>query len=125
MDALYILLPSLIAALVAFLASDRGRMASYIRHVSLAASLVALLLVVLAFSNAQKVSTLTWFSVSGFSFTITAATYPLNMLLLLLIGIITPLIFYYSYGFINVPSEQSRFYALMNLFAASMLLFAV
>ncbi len=125
MDALYILLPSLIAALVAFLASDRGRMASYIRHVSLAASLVALLLIVLAFSNVQKVSTLTWFSVSGFSFTITAATYPLNMLLLLLIGIITPLIFYYSYGFINVPSEQSRFYALMNLFAASMLLFAV
>ncbi len=125
MDALYILLPSLIAALLAFLASDRERIAPYIRHVSLAASLIALLLIVAVFSNVQKVSTLTWFSVSGFSFTISAATYPLNMLLLLLIGIITPLIFYYSYGFINVPSEQSRFYALMNLFAASMLLFAV
>ena len=125
MEALYVLLPLLIAALASLIAADREKASAYIKHISLAASLASLLLIMALFIGPHSVSTFTWFSAAGLNFTISTATYSLNLLLLLLVGIITPLIFYYSYGFMNVPSEQSRYYLLMDIFAASMMLFAI
>ena len=47
------------------------------------------------------------------------------MLLLFIVAIMTPLIIAYSIGFMDVPSEQGRYYFELCLFAASMMLFAM
>jgi len=125
MDELYVIIPLLAAAATAFALSDRQKAAAYIKHVSLAASIITLAMVVLIALGPHQYSSFAWFTAGSFQFSIATATYPINIVLLLLVGIITPFIFFYSYGFMPVPSEQSRFYLLMNIFAASMLLFAM
>ncbi|MGC8622534.1 MAG: NADH-quinone oxidoreductase subunit L [Candidatus Micrarchaeia archaeon] len=121
----YALIPLLLSAAMALLLSESTKMSAYIRHISLAASLATLLIILVDLMGPHSYSTFTWFSLAGFSFQLAFATYPLNLMLLALVGIITPLIFFYSYGFMQVPSEQGRYYFLMSLFAASMLLFAM
>ncbi len=122
---IYAIFPLLVAAMAALALSGSIKFSPYVKHISLAASLITLFIISMNIAAPHAYSTFTWFSAAGFQFQIATATYPLNLMLLMLIGIITPLIFYYSYGFMQVPSEQGRFYLLMNIFAASMLLFAM
>ncbi|MEM3227847.1 MAG: proton-conducting transporter membrane subunit [Candidatus Micrarchaeaceae archaeon] len=125
MLTLYVILPFIFAAAAALAMADRVRLSAYIKHISLAASIAALLIALSLALGPHTVSTFDWFSAGSFHFSIATATYPLNLVLLLLVAVITPFIFLYSYGFMPVPSEQSRYYFLMNIFAASMMLFAI
>lgn len=120
MLTIILILPLLIAA---FLAVFLRKFAGYIKYIALAASILSLLLI--ANVNYNQVQSTTWFSISGYSFVITTSTLPLNMLLLLIVGIMTPLIVLYSVGFMNVPSEQPRYYFELCMFATSMMLFAM
>lgn len=121
---LYPVLALLVAGFIALMLPKRSRLASGLT--ALLGSLVALAAIAyLALYAAPGVSQFTWFSLGSYSFFLSFATYHLNMLLLLLVGIITPLIFLYSIGFMDVPSEQPRFYFEMCVFAAAMMLFAV
>lgn len=120
---LLIILPLLIAALVAPLL--KGKRQKYIRYIALCASVISLILIAVVNSNLDKLQSITWFSFSGYQFALSTSTMPLNMILLAIVGTITPLIITYSIGFMNVPSEQSRYYSELCIFAAAMMLFAM
>lgn len=120
---LLIIVPLLIAAVVALALQGKNR--KYISYIALGASLVTLALIAVAGMNASTTQSITWFSFAGYQFALTTSTMPLNMILLAIVGIITPLIITYSIGFMDVPSEQSRYYAELCIFAAAMLLFAM
>jgi NADH-quinone oxidoreductase subunit L len=122
MLAILVVLPLVISA---FLALAMKRNSNYIKYISLIASIISLMLIISLFFNASQAQNLTWFRFLGYSFTLTTSTMPLNMVLLLIVGIITPLIMLYSIGFMNLPSEQPRFYSELSIFATSMLLFAM
>lgn len=122
MLTLFIILPMLIAAFAALLMRSRPKL---IKYVALAGSLVSLGLIILAYMNGGAQQSITWFSFSGYQFPITTSTMPLNMLLLLIVGIMTPLIIIYSMGFMKIPSEQRRYYFELCMFVCAMLLFAM
>lgn len=117
------ILPLVAAAFLALLMRKRG--AKHIRYVALVASLLSLALIAMSYLNPVGVQSISWFSVAGYSFTISTTTAPLNMLLLLIVGIVTPLVVLYSAGFMNVPSEQPRYYFELLIFASAMMLFAM
>ncbi len=118
---LVIALPLVLAAFVA-LALRTGRAAGYI---ALAASVLSLALALYAVSGNPGPQDLAWFSVAGFTFSIETALSQLNVLLLLLVAVMTPLVLAYSIGFMGVPSEQGRYYFEMCTFAASMMIFSM
>lgn len=122
MLTLFIVLPLIAAAIAALIMRKSSK---WIRYVALAASIITLALIVVAYLNGPAAQSTLWFSLAGYQFPITTSTMPLNMLLLFIVGIITPLIITYSIGFMNVPSEQPRYYFELCLFAAAMLLFAM
>ncbi|MGC8651752.1 MAG: NADH-quinone oxidoreductase subunit L [Candidatus Micrarchaeia archaeon] len=122
MLALLAILPLLIAALLAPLLKDHYNI---VRYTSLAASLIALAMVVLLGTAPAVTQSVVWFSLSGYVFHITTQAYALNMLLLYIIAIITPLIITYSISFMDVPSEQARYYFELDIFATAMMLFAM
>ena len=124
MLALFVLVPLLVAAFLALAFRKHG---AAVKYTAFAASIVSLALVAYLYLNNGAGSTdiFQWFSIGGLAFNISIATLPLNMLLLLLVGIMTPLIFLYSIGFINTESQQARFYFEMCIFAAAMMLFAM
>ena len=124
MLALLVLVPLLVAAFLALAFRKHG---AAVKYTALAASLISLALIAYLYLNNGAGSTdiFQWFSVGGLAFNISITTLPLNMLLLLLVGIMTPLIFLYSIGFINTESQQARFYFEMCIFAAAMMLFAI
>ncbi len=98
----------------------------YMGYASLAASLLSLLVIAYIFLYVPEgMSSMPWFAVGGFTFSIATSTFALNKMLLLLVGIITPLILTYSIGFMDVLSEQPRYYFEMLVFASSMMLFSV
>ena len=115
---------ALLASGILALLTGRSRRAPGL--IALLGSLVALARIIYtSLYSAPGITQLTWFSLGPYSFILSFATYHLNMLMLLLVGIITPLVFLYSMGFMDVPSEQGRFYFEMSVFAAAMMLFAV
>lgn len=121
---LIVIVPIIIAGIIAIILNNRfGRSAAY---VSIAGSLASLVIALYLFTNSlTTIQKINWFSVAGYSINITTTTAHLNMLLLLLVSIIAPLIMWYSLGYMDKQEEQSRFYFEMNLFTASMVLFAI
>ncbi len=95
------------------------------KYIALISSLLSLLLIILVVLSPVSSYSILWFGVYHLNIYIAVATYTLNKILLMLVGIITPLIFFYSFGYMQVPSEQKRFYFEISLFAASMMLFAI
>ncbi len=122
MLALLAIVPLAIAALLSPILKSRY---DAVRYLSLAASIVSLILIAVLGTAPAGTQSITWFSIGGYAFHITTQTYALNMLLLYIIAIITPLIIAYSIGFMGVPSEQARYYFELDIFAAAMMLFAM
>lgn len=121
MLALIVVLPLAIAALLALLL----RTGKKIGYISLAASVLSLLLAVYFVMHNPGLQSFEWFGAYGLSFSIATVLLPLNALMLLLVAVVAPLIIAYSIGFMDVPSEQGRYYFGMCAFAASMMLFAM
>ncbi|MGC8670011.1 MAG: NADH-quinone oxidoreductase subunit L [Candidatus Micrarchaeia archaeon] len=122
MLAILVILPLIIAAFVAPLLDER---ADLIRSIALISSLISLILVILLGTYPYGTQSITWFSIGKFSIHLTFQTYPLGMLFLYLIAIITPLIIFYSIGFMEKPSEQARYYFELLIFASAIMLFAI
>ena len=121
--AIIVVLPLLLAA---FLAIVLYKDPAPIKYIALAASLVSLAIAIyIFFFSLNTYQSFNWFNLSGYSFNLSTSTAPLQAMLLLLVSIITPLIFLYSMGFMELPSEQSRFYSEMCIFAAAMMLFSI
>ncbi len=117
---LCIFAPLIAAAFI--LLAFRQRHAKYI---ALAGSLASFALAVYAIMQQSATYSLTWFSLYGISISISVQTMLLNKVLLALVALITPFIIYYSFGYMDVLSEQKRFYFEMCIFAASMMLFSI
>ncbi len=126
MLALIVILPLIMAAFLALLFRNNG---SIVKYTALAASIASLLLIIYLYlsigSGPFSPQSFQWFSLGNISFNISIITAPINMFLLLLVGIMTPLIFLYSIGFMNMQSQQARFYFEMSIFAAAMMLLAI
>ena len=123
MLAILIIVPLVAAALLALLM--RKLNSRLVGYVALAASIITLLLIFGAYLNQPQIQSINWFSVGGYLLQISTVIAPLNMILLLIVGIMTPIIITYSIGFMHVRSEQSRYYFELCLFAAAMMLFAI
>ena len=122
MFALLVVVPMLVAAILALPLKDHFEI---VRYLSLFASIVSLIMAFALGMEGAHMESISWFSISNYSFHIVAYTYPLNMLLLYLIAVITPLIITYSIGFMDTPSEQARYYFELLMFASAMMLFAL
>ena len=123
MIAIYAVIVLVVAGIAALLAR---RHALAPRYIALVGSIVALAIIAYAFLyGSAGTYSIPWFSIGQYSFPIVLETYSLNMLLLMLVGVVTPLIFLYSIGFMDVPTEQGRFYFEISVFAAAMMLFAI
>ena len=121
---LFVLVPVLLAFLFCLIFRDkRIRSTGY---VSVIASLASLAMVIyMALFLQQGTQSIDWFSVGGYVFSLQVTSAHINMMLLFLVALISPLIMIYSLGFFEDVSEHRRFYAEMNLFAASMMLFSI
>ncbi|MEM4064676.1 MAG: proton-conducting transporter membrane subunit [Candidatus Micrarchaeaceae archaeon] len=117
---IFALLPIIAGAFILLVPSFK-----WSKHIALASSLLSLFLIILIVLAPPSSYNLQWFSIYGIDISLILATYALNKILLILVGIITPLIFFYSFGYMDVPSEQKRFYFEISIFAASMMLFAI
>ncbi len=118
MLAFFLLIPLLVAmAGVAF-----NRNSSFSKYLALEGSIVALLLFPFVSGGTASFG---WFYISGFEIAITASVNQLNWLLILIVLLIGPLIFAYSFDFMDLPSEQRRYYLEMLAFEAAMLTFAM
>lgn len=122
MLAILIVLPLLIAALLSLVPYEQQKT---IKYIAFAASIATLLAAIYLFVNPPGTQSVPWFGFNGIPINITTATAPMNLLLMMVVAVITPLIFLYSMGFMELPSEQSRFYFEMCIFAAAMLLFSI
>jgi NADH-quinone oxidoreductase subunit L len=121
--AIVVALPPLLAAFLAIVLYNDPKP---IKYIALGASLISLVLTLYLFVYSQNTyQSFNWFSISGYSFGLSTSTAPLNAMLLLLVSIVTPVVFLYSIGYMQLPSEQGRFYSEMCIFAAAMMLFAI
>ncbi|MCL5433921.1 MAG: hypothetical protein M1538_03010 [Candidatus Marsarchaeota archaeon] len=120
----FVAVPLIIAAFLAIILNNYSRLPKYI---ALIGSIISLIIAVIIFfeGGTSTVQNFTWFSINGITANISFAIYPINMIALLIVAIITPLVFLYSIGFMRVPSEQGRFYFEISIFAASMMLFVI
>ena len=127
MYPLLLLVPLLAGGTLALLLGASSSSQRYSKYAAIAGSAAssALVLYAILFQPATQPSSLQWFTFGSYTFTLYFSLSSINWLLLLLLSIITPLIFWYSAGYMNVPSEQARYYFELSLFAASMLLFAM
>jgi NADH-quinone oxidoreductase subunit L len=121
MQEFYVIIPMLISSLLALLMKGRD---DKIRYIALAMSAISFILSVLVVLQPQTAN-LVWFNVGQLSFQIQTAAAGINLLLLFLVSAVNVLIMGYSFGFMDRPSEQPRYYFLLSLFAASMMLFAI
>lgn len=122
MMEILVVMPLVAAAILALVLRENTKV---IKYVALAMALVTLLMALMIFMSPNALQSFNWFTLSGITFSISTAATPLNLLLLMLVSIITPLIFLYSMGFMTVPTEQARFYFEICVFAAAMLLFSI
>ncbi len=97
----------------------------YTRYAAFFAAIISLVLAVMVALGGQQLQTFTWFGAFGYQFAISTATFAINKLFLLLVSAMVTLIFAYSIGYMDVPSEQGRFYFEMCIFAAAMALFTI
>jgi NADH-quinone oxidoreductase subunit L len=115
---LIVLLP-LAVALIAVAVSRNYRTAKYI---ALTGSLASLALFPFMSSGTASMG---WLGIGGDTLGITTTVAPLNSLLLLTVLLTGPIVLLYSFGFMDVPSEQRKFYFEMLAFEAAMLAFAM
>jgi len=92
------------------------------KYLAIGGALASLMLFPLVGTGTQS---FTWFSVGSINITLTFSVLPLNYLLLMLVLSIGLLVLIYSAGFMDLPSEQRRYYIEMLAFEASMLAFAM
>ncbi len=125
MYPLYVLVPLLLGGVVALLLGARTPLSKYSKYAALTGTLAssAIALILLLHPSAQF--SIAWFSFQQYSFPLSFAMQPLNDMLLAIVAIISPLVFLYSAGYMDVASEQGRYYLEMSLFAASMTLLAL
>lgn len=110
--------PLLLAvALIALLRSS-----SLPRYLALAATIASLLMLFFIHYGVYNVG---WFSIGGAVVGFTASITPVSLLLLVIVLLIAPSIFLYSFGYMKKPSEQRRYYIEMLIFEAAMLVFAM
>ncbi|MEM0147267.1 MAG: proton-conducting transporter membrane subunit, partial [Candidatus Micrarchaeaceae archaeon] len=114
--AAVLLLPLLIGIVAIALARQH-----HAKYLALGASLVTLALLPLSTGSAS----VQWLSVGGSVLNIVISTHALNLMLIALVSFMTPFVLFYSFGYINLPSAQKRFYVEMLAFETSMLLFAM
>jgi NADH-quinone oxidoreductase subunit L len=122
MIELLVVFPLVAAAILSLILRDSPKA---VRYLALAAALVTIAIALFIFMSPNAPESFQWFKVGSLAFNISTTAAPMNLLLLMLVSIITPLIFLYSIGFMTVPTEQARFYFEMCAFAAAMLLFAI
>jgi NADH-quinone oxidoreductase subunit L len=122
MIELLVVFPLVAAAILSLLFRNSPRAVKYI---ALVAALATLALAALIFVSPNAPQSFQWFSLGNLAFNISTTAAPINLMLLMLVSVITPLIFLYSLGFMTVPTEQARFYFEMCVFAAAMILFAI
>lgn len=115
----FALLAPLLAAILAVAAIKSHK---YAKYFAIAGSLLSLALFPLIDSGTENVG---WLSIGGVQLPLTASVLPLNYMLLFLVLTIGPLIMIYSAGFMDLPSEQRRYYIEMLAFEAAMLTFAM
>ncbi len=121
---LLVVVPILAASVLSLIIGRRSRSAA--AYTSIAASVASMLMVVyLVMHSLPSIHTFEWFQIGSYSVNLAVTTAHINMLLLLLVSIIAPLIMWYSLGFMDKRDEQGRFFFEMNLFTASMMLFAI
>src|SRR5271157_4909707 len=114
-----VLLVPLVVAIAAIAASRSRKSAKY---VALGASLASLALFPLVSGGTESFG---WLSLGNAALDITVSVAPINSLLLLIVLLIGPIVLLYSFGFMEFPSEQRRFYLEMLAFEAAMLAFAM
>ncbi len=126
MYPLFIFAPIFVGGTLALIFGVSDRAERYSKHVALAgalgSSILSILLLLHIPSQAYQVN---WFSLGQYAFQLSLSLGSVNQLLLLLVAIISPLIFLYSVGYMDVPSEQSRYYFELSLFTISMMLLAM
>lgn len=118
MIAPFLLVPPLVAILL--IAIIRNQKAA--RYIALLSSLAALALFPFVSGGTYSVN---WIQIAGSSLSLVISVAPLNLLLLGIVLAITPLIFLFSFGFMDTLSEQRRFYLEILAFQVSMLLFSM
>ncbi|MDE1855654.1 MAG: NADH-quinone oxidoreductase subunit L [Candidatus Micrarchaeota archaeon] len=96
-----------------------------IKYIALLGSLLPLAFVPLFAGQIGSTEAMNWFSVGNAQFNVVASMLPINFLLFALVSIIGPLVVLYSLGFMNVLSENRRFYIEILAFQAAMLAFSV
>jgi NADH-quinone oxidoreductase subunit L len=122
MLAILLILPLVVAAFIALLMKKTPQYAKYVAFIG---SILSLWLIFLAYMNQQQYQQLNWFSLGAYTFSLSTSTAPLNMILLFIVGIMTPLVITYSMGYMDIRSEQPRYYFELCIFAAAMMLFAI
>ena len=109
----------------AFISLAMGKKGTYAKYIAIASSIGSLAIALSLALHPGVINSITWISLGGATINFVTSTAPLNLLLLSIVALMTPLILVYSSGYMRVPSEQARYYFLMCLFAASMMLFAI
>lgn len=122
MELLLTLVPLLVAILVIALLKRESKL---VLAVALLGSVTPLLFVPIIMNQIGLSSSMNWFSVNNLQFTITTSLLPINFLLYLLVSIIAPLVVLYSLGFMDVRSDNKRFYIEILAFQAAMLAFSI
>ncbi|MDE1810451.1 MAG: NADH-quinone oxidoreductase subunit L [Candidatus Micrarchaeota archaeon] len=122
MLAALVILPMVVGAFVALILGSRNR---YTPYIALASSIISLIIAALMLNSPQQSQNVAWFTLGTSSFVLNFALTPIHMLLLMIVAVITPLILTYSIGFMRLPSERSRYYFEILLFASSMMLFSI
>lgn len=112
-----IILVPLLAALVLVIAGKN----QYAKYIALFASLISLVLVLFA----NGTSSISWFSIGKISFDISVSALAINKLLMFLVLTLSPAIFLYSFDFMDMRSEQKRYYIEMLSLETVVLVFAM
>ncbi|MDE1827660.1 MAG: NADH-quinone oxidoreductase subunit L [Candidatus Micrarchaeota archaeon] len=116
------LVPLLVSiAIIALLRKTSG----LVRVVALIGSLTPLAFIPILMGQVGVAQSTDWFSISGTAFAITASLLPINLLLFALVSVIAPLVVLYSFGFMDVLSDNKRFYMELLAFQTAMLAFSV
>ncbi|MGA3020886.1 MAG: proton-conducting transporter membrane subunit [Candidatus Micrarchaeales archaeon] len=92
------------------------------KYIALAGSLASFILLPLVEIGS---STLYWFSVGSVQLSITATLASFNYMVLWIVLLIGMLVIVYSFGFMDTPSEQKRYYVEMLSFEVAMLSLAM
>ena len=123
MIELMVIAPMVVASIAALImGKNHWRLIPY---VAVLCSVISLALAgYMLFNNPGNWSAV-WFTAGGIVFTLSTVAAPMNMLLLMLVSIITPLVLVYSLGYMRMPTEQGRYYFEICAFAAAMMLFAI